>query len=367
MLIISQHLKMKKLLITAIMMFVLSANAQNINVPNTKKTVIMKFTADWCGPCGEWAWDAMDSLIFKSKNGMNAICVNVYSKNVDHAPLLLDSSYYVYEDNRDNNVFGIPSFAVSNIFATHLALNTIAPLEKLVDSITSVPPIVNSGFIPKWNNSGDELTIETKTKFFISDTGTYAVAAYLYEDNVMAPQAGQGNVPYPLYTVAHKNVLRSPTSIPPFGVQLSGSIFTPSSSFSNKFVISKKKLWDKANIVAFTIVWKKNGNKWEVANANDVATMPTSTNNIESTQVINKIYPNPVKDRFMISLSQRITQCSINILDISGKTICELYNGSVNKNAIGIQLKRPNDLTNGIYFLHINSDSGNQTMQIMLE
>lgn len=71
---------MKKLILLLVAGAAFSANAQTINVPTAHKTLVMKFTADWCGPCGAWGWTEMEGLITDAEAGtLPAIVVAVHN------------------------------------------------------------------------------------------------------------------------------------------------------------------------------------------------------------------------------------------------------------------------------------------------
>lgn len=343
----------------------LAANAQNVLVPNTHKTVVMKFTADWCSPCGTQAWDDFETLVGDSKNqSINAICIAVHNENSDFDAVKLDPSYTAYRPNLVNDQSGIPYFAVSN---TIIDPSDVSKIEAAVATETATPADVNTGFLATWNSAGDEVTVNTKTTFFNTASGTYAVGVYMYEDNVFSPQQSRGTGIYPSESVYHHNVLRSPVSgSSVFGTPLTGSNFQTGTSIDNTVIIPKPVTSNQANITLYTITWKDNNGKWEVANANDAASFPAGINNAVGTDVVSGIYPNPATDKLVVALGQSIDRCTINLVDAMGKNVAELYNGQVNKHAIALQLQRPAGIPNGVYFMTINSNKGTQVMKVEL-
>lgn len=348
----------------------LNATAQDINVTTEHKTLVMKYTADWCPPCGATAWNWAEELIDGAKDGsINAVVVAVHNSNSNQSFLNIKSTYNSLRSNLDSNVSGIPSFIVSK---ENMAQSNATIVKAKIASVTSSAPEVNAGFMPTWNPDGS-LKVDVKTTFFKDATGTYSVAIYLYETEVSAKQYNQGTGAYPNSTpVMHKNIMRTPNfgggsgMTTAFGTEISGTSFKANESFTNTFNFAVDAGWDKSKINAFVTVWKKNGSQWEVANASPSATFPTNINAVKG-DVIAGVYPNPANDKFIVSFGSAISNCTISMVDVTGKKVAELYQGKVDPNTVGITLNRPQGLTSGLYYLQINSDKGTQSMKIILQ
>jgi hypothetical protein len=364
---------MKKILLLLTAFGVIGANAQSYNIPTTHKTLVLKFTADWCGPCGEWGWVNMEQLITDSKNGTtNCIPVAVHNNSSNQAVLQLGSGYGSFFNGiLDVAYTGIPSFAVGGHNMNQVYASSV---ESQVSSVTSSAAEVNIGFAPKWT-SATAVTVDTRTQFFSTATGNYSVGVYMYEDNIMAqqyqPDSPGGSGGY--RSQSHMHILRQPSSSGVSGMgsgngqTISGTSFTSSSSFDNTFNLTIPSMDNKANITLFAVVWKKNGSKWDVANVNNISSWPAGVNNVNNAEVIQGIYPNPASNKFMVALGKSITQCTMDLYDVTGKKVAELYNGEVSSTAVGIAIDRPSGLPNGIYLLNINSNAGSQTMKITLQ
>jgi hypothetical protein len=352
---------MKKIALLFFALHAIGANAQTATVPTTHKNLIMKFTADWCGPCGSWGWTEMETLIADSKAGStNALVMAVHNSSSNLASLNINSAYNGLETNLDSNILGIPTFTVGKL---NMAQDDAPTVKARVASTTSAAAEGNVGFIPSYSADGKTLTINTTTKFFSAASGTYSVAVYLVEDKVMAVQNGQGAT-----AVANHNILRTPaTGMTAFGQQLSGTSFTSGQTLSNTFTLPVLTTWNKANIAVYAVLWKKVGTQWDVANANSVATFKTGVENVANNVIAAAVYPNPASDNFTIALGQSINNCVIDMFDITGKKVAQLYNGQVNDDAIGINIQRPAGVANGMYILHINSDKGTQVMKMQLQ
>jgi hypothetical protein len=352
---------MKKITLLFFALYAIGASAQTATVPTTHKNLIMKFTADWCGPCGSWGWTEMETLVTDSKTGsLNALVMAVHNSSSNLGSLNIGSAYNGLETNLDSNILGIPTFTVGKL---NMAQDDAPTVESRVASTTSAAAEANVGFIPSYSTDGSTLTINTTTKFFSAASGTYSVAVYLVEDKVMAVQNGQG-----ASAVAHHSILRTPaTGMTAFGTQLTGTSFTNGQTLSNTFTLPVLTSWNKSNMVIYAVLWKKTGTQWDVANASSVATFKTGVENLTNNVVATAVYPNPANDKFTIALGQSINNCVVDMFDVTGKKVAELYNGQVNDAAIGISVQRPSGVANGMYILHISSDKGTQVMKMQLQ
>jgi hypothetical protein len=347
---------------------VLTANlhAQEANVPNVHKTLIMKLTADWCPPCGASGWTQTETLIDHAKAGsIKAVVIAVHDQS-DQTVLNVTSPYGNLISNLDTNVLYIPTWTVGKL---NMAQSTIGQIESRVNTVTASAAEANVGFVPTWAADGSSVTVKATTKFFANATGTYSVGVYIVEDKVSAKQASQGTGTWPNSTaVEHHHILRAPASgmTTAFGTQLSGTSFTSGQKIDNTFTFPLKAGWNKANLTAIAVLWKKTGSQWEVANVNDVMTFATGVNNIGD-EIVTGVYPNPANDKFNVAIGQSINRCTISLMDMTGKKVAELYNGEVNNNAFGISLNRPADLASGTFLMQISSDKGAQIVKLQLQ
>jgi hypothetical protein len=329
-------------------------------IPTTHKTLIQKYTADWCGPCGAWGWDEFATLVSDAEAGtLNAVPVAVHTSSTTTVTLNCGTLGNNLISNLDSNMPYIPTFAVSSL---NMAQSNTATVEAEVNAATSSPAEVNSGFLPTW--SASSVSVQVKTRFFSAASGNYAVGVYMYEDGIVAYQNNQGS------SASHHNVLRNTVGgtgmISSFGTVLSGSSFSSGTEVDKTYSITLNSAWTAAKLHMFTITWKKNGTKWDVANANDVASWPAAVGNV-STQLISGVYPNPANDVFTIAFGKPVQDCAISMFDITGKKIADLYNGNIGSNTVALRLVRPVGLPNGVYMLNINSQEGNQTLKLTLQ
>jgi hypothetical protein len=336
-----------------------------IIVPSTHKTIIMKLTADWCAPCGGWAWDVFDSLYNDYSAGkLLAIPLAIHSfADIDTMLRLGPFATPVFQCTEPKSGgSGIPSFSVDTV---KMGMSFSPALEAKTDSMLSLTVEVNAGFAVTW--SAASALVHVKTKFFRNASGTYYVGVYVFEDDIIGLQnrPGTGTDSFSL----HHNVMRdSYGEDSSFGVRLHDTTFAAGYTFDTTFNLSFKSYWNTAKIKLFTVVWKMNpGTRitWGMKDVNDIA----STTDIHqlSNEPIAGIYPNPATNVFMVTVGKPLGQCVISLYDITGKKVAELYNGNMGANTVALRFQRPANLANGIYVLHINSDKGSQTVKLTLQ
>ena len=72
-------------------------------------------------------------------------------------------------------------------------------------------------------------------------------------------------------------------------------------------------------------------------------------------------FPNPTADKVTISCNEiPPSGFYIKVVNIQGKTVLKSYNYSNSQHVVDLS-----DLTNGVYFLSVNSDEINQTFKII--
>lgn len=350
-------------LVTSVFFASLVVKAQDPTIPTIHKDLVIKYTADWCPPCGTWGWAAMDTLLNDAKTAkLNALVVAMHNtSNLDS--LNVGGNIADLKKNLTAAVNSIPSFSVSS---ENLGTVSAFDVESKVATVSATAAVANTGFFVNWAADNKSVKINTTTKFFSATTGTYSVGVYAYEDGVMAVQKGRGTTP-----VAHQAILRADSGstgmTTAFGTQLTGTSFTAGQKVTGTYTLPINSGWNKANIKFFAVIWKNNGLRWDVINASNVSSIPTNINNIENNEIVSGVYPNPVSDNFCVVLASNIRQCTINLIDYTGRNLSELYNGLVTFNSAGIALSRPSGIVSGSYMLQISSDKGNQSFHITLK
>jgi hypothetical protein len=96
-----------------------------------------------------------------------------------------------------------------------------------------------------------------------------------------------------------------------------------------------------------------------------VTTFNYTTTSLDNNVISNdiRIYPNPAKDRFIVDFERNVSDCSVSLFDILGKSL--LYqNQFSNISAKEIIL---DDLTDGSYLIIIKADGVQYNRQIIIQ
>ena len=103
-------------------------------------------------------------------------------------------------------------------------------------------------------------TVKVTTQFFEAGSGDYYIAAYLVEDKAKNIQNGQTG------SVEHHYVFRNSFD-GPWGKKINKTGSMESEEFNLETVFDDT--WIKANMKVITVIYKKNGTKYDFVNAND--------------------------------------------------------------------------------------------------
>ncbi|MBL7682714.1 MAG: T9SS type A sorting domain-containing protein [Flavipsychrobacter sp.] len=332
----------------AAMLMSASAYAQTWIIPTSKKTLIYKATADWCGPCGGFGWTQTLDLI---NTEPNAITVAYHSQSTTTTSLNVSSSAAAaMEGNLDLAITGIPSFVVGR---KNMEQASTSQCRAEVASATSGTAVANTGFLVTWK--GDSLIVNTRTKFFSAATGDYYVAVYAYENDVVAYQNGQPANP------SHHHIFRMPTGATNWGTKLNGTSFTVTSQQDITFKYTVPTTWNKNKMTVFAVIWKKNGTKYDVVNVNSQKSFATSIANTsnEISELI--IYPNPASGYFSINTTEKFAQGSVTLTDVTGKVI---KSETVHSQGQHVSL---NGVAPGVYIVTVQLDEKRNTQRIVVQ
>ena len=333
---------MKKLLLSAsFLLLSLAIFAQT--PPNKNLGIVNKTTATWCGPCGDWGWTLFEDVI--TDNQAKAICMGTYGDA--GSDLQNQTAIDFYKDFCPSA--GWPAFNAIGINRTAYAAGggiypstTQTNVKATIDSFVATPVIASTGYT--YTMSGNNITINTTTKFWTAANGDYYVNVYFVEDGVMNIQNGQAGV------VAHHDVLRGGVS-GSWGQSIVNGAVTANQTFSKTFNGTMDPSWDKWRTQVVTMIWKKVGSDYQFVNANNVSNNPLGITSIEEAGNV-RLYPNPANNFAIlgIDIDQANTNVSYFITDFSGKIVASKNVGNVGYGVYHEQINTEN-LSNGTYIV----------------
>lgn len=329
---------MKKFYIGLIVSFIcLNLNAQE--APEVQKSLITKITATWCGPCGSWGWDLFHDLANDNSNKALAIA-NHYSG------LLANSTAESITDNLGAQ--SQPRFYLNNTDQNATSGNAATKrtaIQAEVDANYLLAPTVNAGIEAILD--GNELTVNTKTRFFQDAEGEYYINAYIIENNVVEFQANQGD------DAVHENVLRTGIHSDFFGEPIIDGAVTAGTEFNHTFVTDLDTDWDVSNLTVAIMIWQKNTSvgTYTFINTNSTTTFGTPVNiaEIDANELTIKVQPTVSNGNATLTLDVFEAQknLQIDIFNQLGQLQNNVFNGSATAGTQTFEIG--NNLEAGVY------------------
>lgn len=333
---------MKKILLSSFVALGIGA-VSFAQVPEMKsRSLVIKFTETWCGPCGGWGWDLAEQIIgdlgdkgyyigamgSSSPSSMNANCYSAFQYNYP--------------------ISGYPTFIVNDADGGYY-LSTISPIYNSFYSTT--PDASPAG---KFTIDGSTLTVAAKTKFWANVDGEYYISALLVEDKVLASQNGRSG------TVEHHHILRGSlnSDLSPWGQLLHNGSITNGTEYDKVFTYTIPDGFVKENLEVLLVVYKKEAGKYKFVNTMMAKKATTSNDKINQNIANVNLYPNPViaEDvKVDISLVQS-SNLSINVVDINGRIVYTVpsQNYVAGNNTIVIPSSQ---FSKGMFFVNIAGEN----------
>jgi hypothetical protein len=309
-------MRIKTLLTFCLFIFLLQA-VSGQQVAEVQQTLITKKTGTWCPYCGGWGWDFFESLIDQNSEKAVLLAAHFGGSTLENGTSL--------EWMANLGSFGQPRFFLNNEMLTvseSTANNGLSAAKAQVDQNALQSPVANVGLLTSWD--GDDLLIQTRTRFFKDAEGEYFLGIYLVEDGVIAAQSGQtGQVP-------HHYVLRGAATATTFGDLIVNGAVSAGAEFTSSYATSVNGfVLDKLDIVG--VIWKKENDKYQVVNVWSIDAKPTvaSVSNLEGIAGLRaKLQPNPSVDEASLTLELESPELlNILVLDAQGKAVLSVFRG----------------------------------------
>jgi hypothetical protein len=280
-----------------------------------------------------------------------------------------------------------PSFAVDNVgvgiiehlyhqyYTTSAGITFIYPraidtLARYVHDFVATPAIVSVGF-DKIMVTPDSVLIKTKTRFNITDAGSYTVAVYAVEDSAMGWQAQAVSTPGH-DTFAHRCFMRRDVQFGTWGRFIKwDSTAYAGEEFLTDFTCRIPSNWNLSKMHFVMVVYKHDATgRKRILNATDGVSGSASGIKTISTDVSNsiKVYPVPAKNHVTLETNthKALDNCTISLYDITGKRIAQLYAGTVQPTT-PLTLQLPQNLAAGNYMLELHNNDVSAVKQVTIE
>lgn len=234
--------------------------APDVVLQSRNKPVFFDYTSTGCPGCGSWGAPTFENLSEKYQDKIVPIAVHI--KYGD--PMITSISTDIAA-NRDGQRY-TPQLWVNSKNAMVLAGSSIdgaASIQNIRAQIdqhiaSNVQVAVGVSSITNKNT----VNVRYKHKALESLDGEYYVSVYLMENKIFAQQSSSSYNP-----TEHNYVIRASNSSS-FGNNISEEYLVNDAIFeaSHTFIINES--WQKENLFAMIVVWKKEGDRYVVINAN---------------------------------------------------------------------------------------------------
>ena len=343
---------MKKLILLAFGLVLLSFGVKAQEVSKKNWTLIHEKTADWCPFCGTWGWKMKDSILTKFAND------NVIFMAVHYSGGLANSTTTEFDSN-----FGGLSQPVFFVDGTDIDVSSSNINQKLeetsweLDFKSTASVIAGVGINARMSETEDSLWVDARVEFLEGVTGgEYYFSLYTLED-VNHTQASLPGTPL------HKQVLRKSLG-PVFGKKFhSGAL-----AAGTEFTFSEKLglvTTDRKKLKVAGIIWTKVDNKYRFFNGNLVSpAIPAATEDSQLEPGALFAYQNE-GGQVVVRLPETVTDGDVTLMvsDISGKVLgTKNVKASETKNPVTID----GNFGSGIHIVTAVSGNKKQSSKVVL-
>ena len=155
----------------------------NITVTQTQQAFVLISTATWCSYCGDWGNPTFKAAL-NGEGNIDAARVNGIALHFSSS----DPMYHVFSNTLKTQygIGGPPNLWIE--FDNTYKLQPSGWKNAIVSRQAQTN--VSCGIGMAKENSGGNISVKVKAKFFSTLTGTYNLAVYAVENNITATQSG---------------------------------------------------------------------------------------------------------------------------------------------------------------------------------
>ena len=330
------------------------------DVPEIQRPLITKVAATWCPPCGGWGWDFFADINADNQN--KATLIKAHHSNSQLAsPLSEDIADNFNAPYQPYFYFNTQDMEVSSGNAD----DKRTEFQNMVNQASQMSPVANTGMEPYLEANNIDLVVPTKTRFFQEATGEFYLGVYIVEDDVVNFQQGQGS------NAVHKKILRGAVTSGSFGELLMNGTVAAGTEFLESYSISLDPSWEVQNLEVITIIWEKDGDQYVPVNTNWTNDIPalTAVKDIVLETVQLDVVPTVVNaySTLFINADKTMNNAQINLIDLNGKKVSTVFNGTIIEGETTITLERSAIITKGLYYVVLQAEDKVLTKPIIIE
>jgi hypothetical protein len=232
-------------------------NGSCVVINQVQYSMFYKYTATWCGPCGDWGGPAFVAMCDSHHGDMLAFTLQATDD---------------FQTTRNTDVFGAfsakwPYGGTPNFQANNVSLGTnVGGADPEISTHNAISPDAGIGIhysIGAGNNAG-KLNINVYTKFFNNVSGEYYAGVYILHKNIVHNQNVNGT--YDANYVHHHVMMDHVTSV--FGDQIATGSIAAGKVYHTGYVYPYTDIpeLDLAKMEVVGILWKKNGTTFDLVN-----------------------------------------------------------------------------------------------------
>ncbi len=331
---------MNRLLYFFLLIGTIPLMAQRIPPP---KPVVIKVTATWCNVCGLSPWDEFKFISETFEQDAVILAVHASELSQLHSP----TAKAIAENIPDR--LGQPELFLDG---TPVEGNWISGTRDYIGFVQMSEPVAHV-FLS--HEIVDNQIKATSTVKFLKDSNReHYIGLYVVENRLTAFQSNRSAED------KHSKVLRTHFNESPFGHLLSETDISTDDTFDANYSMEIDTAWNIDNIELAAIIWEKVGDRYFVTNANTSLNTSVSTalhsSFLEKSELM--VHPTLVEADAVIQLSTRtdLETASIALLDMNGKALSYIYQGTIPSGNNSYALPIPATLSNGVYLIRVISD-----------
>ncbi len=343
---------MKKLYLVFLVLFSINSFSQTIEVPESKKALLFKATANWCAPCGyyhyvteEFYTNHSDTILFLNGHVASSTVGDPFSGDMH---------------NLFHNSGGIPSFSLSGVHLPDWP-PTIDMINDEAENFFASEIGANIAF--EYEIVGDELTINTTTKFFQDlNADNFYVGALVVENNIEVSQNNNGEYEDVIQHRVLRTVLGELNDMGSgkklWADEITTGAVSSGSFFDHTLTKTLDSDWNYEEIEIIVVIWERNGDVFTALSSEDVAASELNVTAFDNLSSI-KIYPNPAGEKFNLEMNN-LNYSKVFISDQLGRNI-QTINPDSDHVIIDVS-----GFEKGVYFINIKDSKSSITKKIIV-
>ena len=227
-------------LLTLVLTLSCAASAFAQTVPRTQRSLVMKVTATWCSPCGGYGWDLFEGLNEDLDERAITLAAHIQGSDLENEASLAIAG--------NANATGRPQFFVNTERQSASSSTVAASQSAIVTKVNEAASEPAEVGVLLQRTSDTDLT--TTVEFFAAQAGTYNVAVYAIENDIVNAQASRGP------DAVHKRILRGALNGDFGEAVVTGSAGEGMRVTQTAMVSAIDGAWEADNLVVVAVVWE---------------------------------------------------------------------------------------------------------------